>query len=268
MIMQILIYRHMNVFQLLHSDLMPTNKNKIRLGVAAVISVLIVIFGVVLPLADFYGPLLSPQPSITVLNGYANATYSGDFKNNSSANDYFFPNDIATANVSGTSGPNSTLTLGIGGGRIYYESGIDVLHIEYFLSVSGHFTSNLHPKSLTLLYNSSGPKNQTGVSLDTFAPPFASWGPNASHKPVSNNLSYDKLGYLSHSGFGSVSVTTDLLNESSSLKDYNFSVSAHMEITLNLYPNSTHAFLLEAQVNGLQKLVDSCVEFSVNEVNI
>lgn len=247
---------------------MPIKWNKHWAIIAVVISIVIVLLGIIFPLTNFYGSLFSPQPDITVLDGYANVTYSGNFQNNTSNNDYFFPNEIATANVSESSGNNSTFSIEIGRGSIFYDSGSGDLTMGYMLSVSGHFATTLHPRSLTLMYNASGPKNQTLVNLATWAPPFSSWGPNSSFKPVSNNLSDVNLGNLVHSGFGSVSVTTLLLNESSSSLVYNFSLSVFMQITLQLYHNSTHSFLINAQLNGLQKPVTSCIQISLKEVNI
>lgn len=232
-----------------------------KVALLSIIVAIIVVVILIISELPFYSDQLGDNTQIEVDRGYANVTYTGDFKNIYSDHAFLFSTNLSHAEVSDSGHPNSTLDVSLDGGAIYFETSGNSVLIEYNLSVHGQFTSNLHPDSLTLSYTAKGLSNQSAFNVGTWAPPYSDWIPSA------QNLSPDTLGYLAHAGFGSVSVTTKLLNENSHSALYNFSVSIFMNIFLGWYQNSTHTFDLSAQVNGLSKPVNSTISMSIVEVN-
>lgn len=225
------------------------------------VSIVIIVLGVGFPIYHFYASSQNKQEAISVSNGSASVVYSGDFQNNSSGNSFILPTEEATAMVFEADHQNSSLTIGIHKGQIYYDKDNKHIVIDYNFTVSGRFSTNLQPSSLTLSFNASGLSNQSGVALSTFAPPFSTVVPSA------ENMSVNMLGNLWLSGLGQKNVTTRLLSENPDARLYNFSVSVEMETELNWYSNSTHTFLLGVSVNGLQKPVFASISMTIEEVN-
>lgn len=240
---------------------MPLSVKKKKTVVYSTIIILILIFGVIFPAYHVYNNILKTQPAITVKDGYYNATYSGNFRLDSNIHEYPFSTNESRAIVIDTGHPNSTLDVSAYNGVIFYLNAPDnVVNIIFNLSVSGHFTSNLHPKSLTISCGALG-ANQSSVMLNTWAPPYSSW------VPVAKNLSPDTLGNLVLVGPGNVSVTTSLLNQSNSVPFYNFYVSVQMWLTVKWYEGSSHLFDFSAQANGLCKPVNSTLSMTIVEVS-
>ena len=225
-------------------------------------AVLIIAFAILFASYHFYGNLFTDSPPITVNDGYMNVTYSGHFNVISSTDPYLFSSNVSRAVVSDANHAHSYLTVAVQDGQLFYQSAVGHISIDYNLVVSGQFTTNLHPTSLTISYDAKGLINQSGVLLDTSAPPYSNFIPPA------HNMSVDSLGKLVHSGFGAVSVTENLLNENSQLSVYNFSVSIPMDIALNWYPDSSHTFHLSARVNGLSKPVIAVISMSIVELEV
>lgn len=226
------------------------------------VSVLIVVFGIIFPVYHFYPFPSNSEIPISVSNGYSNVTYSGDFRNNFTGNSYLMPSELVSATVNDTNHINSSLTLAIHKGHIYYDFVDTHIVIDYLLSVAGVFTTNLNPSSVTFSYSATGRSNQSGTILTTFAPPYST------AVPQGQNISVNKLGYLVLSGLGHNNVTVSLFNKSRSASLFHFSIaSMEMEIVLNWYSNSTHIFDVGVTVNGLEKPVSAIISMEIDEVN-
>ncbi|MHB1471117.1 MAG: hypothetical protein ACYCSA_03830 [Thermoplasmataceae archaeon] len=228
------------------------------------IVILILIFGVIFPVYNVYGFIFNGNPPITVQDGYYNVTYSGNFESLSNFNSFGFATNASRSTVTDANHPFSFLDVSLAKGSIYYNpssaSPENVLNIVFYLSISGHFSSNLHPKFLSISYGAVG-SNQSSVILTTWAPPYST------EVPVAVNLSPDTLGNLALVGPGNVSVTTNLLNQSGHASSYNFYVSVMMWLTVKWIPNSSHTFDLSAQINGLSKPVNSTLSMTIVEMN-
>lgn len=239
---------------------MGTSVNK-KIAFYSVITVIVIVLGIIFPVYHLYDPLFGHNPTISVKDGFYNVTYSGNYRNISSTNPVLFSTGLSRSTVVDNNYPNSTLDLQLMNGGIFYLGGPSSdVNIVFNLTVGGHFTGNLHPKSLTLSFGAVGP-NQTSITLETSAPPHSTWVPEA------RNLSPDTFGNLVLVGPGNVSVTTNLLNQSSNVPFYNFYVSVQMWLTVKWYSGSTHTFNLSAQVNGLGKPVNSTLSMTIVEVN-
>ncbi len=239
---------------------MSTSRKKIALY--SVITVIIIVMGIIFPIYHLYDPLFGHNPSITVKDGHYNVTYSGDFKNiTDTANSFLFTTNASRSTVIDSGQPNSTLDVRATNGQIFFVgTPNDVVTIFYNLVVSGHFTTNLHPKSVTISFGALGP-NQSSVLLTTIAPPQSTFVPPA------ENLSPNSLGNLRLIGQGYTSVNANLLNESDNVPFYNFNVSVQMQLTVKWYPGSSHLFDLSAQVNGLSKTVNSTLSMTIVETS-
>lgn len=240
---------------------MGTSVNKKKIAFYSVITVVLVVFGIIFPIYHLYDPLFGHEPVISVENGYYDVTYSGDFKNiTDTANSFLFTTNASRSTVIDSWQPNSTLDVRATNGQIFFVgTPNDVVTIFYNLVVSGHFTSNLHPNSVTISFGALGP-NQSSVLLTTIAPPQSTFVPPA------ENLSPNSLGNLRLIGQGYTNVNANLLNESSNLPFYNFNVSVPMQLTVKWSSGSTHLFSLSAQVNGLSKPVNSTLSMIIIEV--
>ena len=229
----------------------------------AVVVVIIVVFGIIFPLNHLYDPLFKDSPAILVKNGSLNVTYSGDFRNITNTNhDFLFSSNSSIATISEQGHSNSTLSISIDRGEIYFDASDNLTHTEFNLTVMGKFNSNLHPISLTVSYLAKGLTNQSTIVYSTNAPPTSSW------IPQSKNISTNNLGELTRFGLGGVNVTANLLNDSGKSTQYNFSVSVQMEIWMVWYPDSSHTFVFGSALNGLSKPVSSTIAMEMVEVNM
>ncbi len=241
--------------------LIPGKKK--RVAVYSVILIIIVIFGVIFPVYHFYDPLFKNNPAITVSGGYYNVTFARDFKNlTDTANSFLFTTNASRTIVADTGHPDSTLDVSAVNGQIFFNGAPNnVVTIIFDLLVSGHFTNNLHPASLTISFAAVG-QNQSSVLLTT-----TTYTSSSVKLPTAENISTAKFVNLQLEGYGNVSATTGLLNESSSVPFYNFCASVQMWLTVKWYTGSSHLFDLSAQVNGLSKPVNSSLSMTIVEAS-
>ena len=217
----------------------------------AVAASVIVVAAMVLAVAHFY--VSADSQAISVQDSHLSVTYSADFKNISSLNPYDFYANVPRAVVSDANHTSSSLYLGLTSGTIFYNpnGGYPEIDVNFFGVISGHFTTNLQPKSLTLSYDGQN-------SLE-----FIAW----STRNVSNiSISETDLWALYHYGPGWSNTTVQLMNESTNLQAYNFSMLIGMNLIITGYPSGTHTFDFSAQVNGLSKPVVAGISMSIVEL--
>ena len=240
--------------------LIPGKKK--RVAVYSIIIILVLIFGIIFPVYHVYDTLLKNNPEITVQDGHLNVTYLGNYKNVDSINPVQFSTNISRSTIMDLGHLNSTLDLQLTEGLIYYLGAPNnVVTIIFDLLVSGHFTNNLHPASLTISFAAVG-QNQSSVLLTT-----TTYTSSSVKLPAAENISTAKFVNLQLEGYGNVSATTGLLNESSSVPFYNFCASVQMWLTVKWYTGSSHSFDLGAQVNGLSKPVNSALSMTIVEAS-
>lgn len=237
--------------------LSPTNKKTV---IYAIIISAVIIGGTFIPTFIIQQKFQYNKQSIIVKNSYYNTTYASNFKTNSPGNIYSFSTNQSIATVSDANHAKSTLSIEVQDGEIFYNPVNDYIFIQYNMVIIGKFTSNLLPSSLLISYIATGQHNQSGVGMNTNAPPTSTQTPKA------ENLSTDTLGNLWQSGFGQTNVTAQLFNETKIGTFFNFSVSVQMQIFLNWYSNSTHTFVLSVKTNGLHKTATSSVSMSIKEI--
>ena len=240
--------------------LIPGKKK--RVAVYSVVILLVLIFGIIFPIYHVYDPFFKNNSEITVQDGHLNVTYLGNYKNVDSINPVQLSTNISRSTVMDLGHLNSTLDLQLTEGLIYYLGAPNnVVTIIFDLLVSGHFTNNLHPASLTISFAAVG-QNQSSVLLTA-----TTYTSSSVKLPAAENISTAKFINLQLEGYGNVSATTGLLNESSSVPFYNFCASVQMWLTVKWYTGSSHLFDLGAQVNGLSKPVNSALSMTIVEAS-
>ena len=225
----------------------------------AIVASVIIVVAVVLAVVHFY--VSADSQAISVENSQLNVTYSAHFKNINSSDPYLFSTNASRAVVSEANHVSYVFSLFFQNGEIFYMTGMypneSFLLITFNLVTIGLFTTNLHPNSMTLLYNGQGLKNQSLFSLQAETPPR-----QASNVSTNNTWTLNNVN-----GPNEANATLSLLNENTSLQAYNFSTSISMELYIyTWYPNSTHTFSFSAQVNGLSKPVVASISMSIVEL--
>lgn len=234
---------------------MPSARNRNNIVLFAVIATLIVVLGVAFPLIHEYSKLFTHDPQISVQNGYSNVTFSGDFKD---GYQYTIPWVNATA-FFGEQSYNNFLTLSFvnGTGDLYYIESTVRLFVN--VSISGQLTTNLHPSTISVKYNATGPKGEDGVIFLLISPiPY-----NGSYGDRNVTFNYGQGGGFQ--GYGNGSEIGNLVNENASTPLYNFTLNLRTWLTFNWYQNSTHNFAITATLNGLSEEVSSTINFAIKE---
>lgn len=226
-------------------------------GIKIAIIVPIVAAIVIIPMAyaGYFNFIFELNQPITVRDGNYDVNYSSDFNAITNTQDAFtFSTNPAVSIVGFANHPDSYLNLSAKHGNIFYVEPSNFTMICFAYSVSGHFAS-LKPASITIFFGALG-TNQCSV---LFCP--------AGIRDKYQNVSPENLGDFRLEGPGNVSIPVPLLNESSRLPYYNFSLYLFVKITVKLAPDSSHLFEMGAQVNGLSKPVISTMNMTIVETS-
>jgi hypothetical protein len=239
---------------------MSGSSKKSKIVVFAVVTVLALNFGVIMPLLHVYQDFYPSKVSISVSGGYQYATFTGNFTNET----YLIPHLSANSTITTKGQTDSYLNLSFWeGGIMYYTDNKDLVFMEY-LSLTGTLNHSLDPASLTVFY--SAVTNSTDSSFIMLLMPIPGTpfpNTNVSGSAYGGN-GLDDLGELNVPLHLVDNATLNLLNQSSSNQAYHFSFYAELYIDL-LYVNSAPQFSMGAKLNGLSEPVSSEIAFSIVE---
>ncbi len=219
-----------------------------RKALFAVVAVVIVL-GLYSSLEYVVLPLESkspPIPSVTVKNAFSEVNVTGNFVNYSSDNNLFFNNTTSTAVIYEQGHRDSTLSVSISKGFLFYDPPDKMTVIMVNISIFGSLESNLHPSALIFGLSSNGSAKKYNITTQILG------GFNRG-----NNTSMPYI--LSLEGYMSATYDIKLTNEplwsaSSGYEQsrYNFSFSTVYQIAIWSF-TGIHTFGIWTELGGLSK---------------
>lgn len=239
---------------------MSDSNKKSKIVVIAVVAILALNFGVVMPLLHAYQDLFPIKVPISVKGGYVHATFVG----NLTSETYFIPHLGANSTITTKDQTNSYLNLSFWEGGIMYDTVDKDLLLTEYIAVEGTLNHALHPANLTVFYSADANSTESSFIIILLPIPGS--------PPPNTNVSGTAYGGNGLSDLGKLNASLDLvnnaalnlLNQSSSNLTYHFSFYAELEIQL-WYVNSAPQFSIGARLNGLSEPVSSEIAFSIVE---
>ena len=192
-----------------------------------------------------------PTYAVTVLDNNSSTAISGNFTSPSSVNPFLF-NVSANATIVENGYPNSTLTISLEVGQLYYNSADKSAMIDANLVIRGSIESNLHPSSFTVGASVLGPPNANNLQM------FFGAVSEPRNPPLQNTTDNNQLGWFGYGVSGNLTMSP-LLNEPQwsassgySQSMYNFTYTTFYNVWMFSYWG-THVFSLWATLTGLSE---------------
>ncbi len=176
--------------------------------------------------------VLSLPPTLSLSTGSAKGIMMGDFQNATSTVNPVFANVSAITYANQSVGPASTLTIVVTS-HAFYDSAAEAVMIFVDVGIVGRIAANVHPSSLAVTYN------QTGPLIAVFSSYGLSSNANASFDPNPPVAFFDN---------GSGTLTSTLTNQGGSTGFHRFAYYVEFQITERYWWN--HFVGLRAALGG------------------